>query len=266
MASSGSEQGSSHAPRPRIGITTYVEQARWGTWDQPAVLLPHVYVEAVHRAGGVPVLLPPLPDGVLEALAGVHGLVIAGGADVDPATYGAVPRDGTDSPRRDRDAWEIALVLAALQHATPVLGVCRGAQVLNTAVGGTLHQHLPDVVGHDRHRPAPAQHGRMRVLIDPGSALASVLGTQVDVPCYHHQGIDRLGAGLRATAWADDGTVEAVELEGHDYALGVQWHPELDDDLRLFESLVAAATGRSEGNQHMATHMATHIATPEEVR
>jgi gamma-glutamyl-gamma-aminobutyrate hydrolase PuuD len=125
------------------------------------------------------------------------------------------------------------------------LGVCRGAQVLNVAVGGTLHQHLPDVVGNDRHRPAPALHGRVHVAVAPGSALAGVLGTDVDVPCYHHQSIDRLGDGLRATAWADDGTVEAVEMEGHDYALGVQWHPELDaHDLRLFESLVAAALRR----------------------
>lgn len=230
---------------PRIGITTYLEQARWGAWDRRAVLLPHLYVAAVHRAGGVPVLLPPLPDGAAEALGGVEGLVVAGGADVDPAAYGSAPREGTDEPRRDRDAWELALVTTAIRSGTPLLGVCRGAQVLNVAVGGTLHQHLPDVVGHDRHRPAPAQHGRMHVTVDPGSALAGVVGTEIDVPCSHHQAMDLLGEGVRATAWADDGTVEGIELDGLGYALGVQWHPELDvDDLRLFESLVAAARSR----------------------
>jgi len=168
--------------RPRIGITTYLEQARWGAWDQPAVLLPHLYVAAVHRAGGVPVLLPPLPDGAAEALEGVDGLVVAGGADVDPVAYGSASRQGTDEPRRDRDAWELALIPTAVRSGTPLLGVCRGAQVLNVAVGGTLHQHLPDVVGHDRHRPAPAQHGRMQVTVDPRSALAGVVGTEIDVP------------------------------------------------------------------------------------
>lgn len=244
-------------PRPRIGITTYLEQARWGAWDQPAVLLPHLYVAAVHRAGGVPVLLPPLPDGAAEALGGVDGLVVAGGADVDPAAYGSAPRTGTDEPRRDRDAWELALLAAAIEAGTPLLGVCRGTQVLNVAVGGTLHQHLPDVVGHDRHRPAPAQHGRVHVTVDPTSALAGVVGTEVEVPCYHHQSMDALGAGLRATAWADDGTVEAVELDGPGYAIGVQWHPELDvDDLRLFESLVSAARGRVAGVRRPPTEEA----------
>lgn len=248
MASSVSDPLSTGpSRRPRIGISTYLEQARWGAWDQPAVLLPHAYVDTVYRAGGVPVLLPPLPDGAAEALDGVDALVVAGGADVDPATYGAQPRESTDEPRRDRDAWEQALVTAALAQAKPVLGVCRGAQVLNVALGGTLHQHLPDVVGHEGHRPALARHGRVHVAVDPGSVLAGVLGSVVDVPCYHHQSMDRLGPGLRATAWADDGTVEGIELEGHDHVLGVQWHPELDAvDLRLFQSVVAAAARRRE--------------------
>lgn len=244
MASSASETGSRqnpHQSRPRIGITTYLERARWGVWEQAAALLPHAYVDAVHRAGGIPVLLPPLPDGAADALGGVDALVVAGGADVDPATYGAQPRPGTDAPRRDRDTWEAALLAAALERGTPTLGVCRGAQVLNVVAGGTLHQHLPDVVGNDRHRPANARHARVHVTIDARSALAGVLGTEADVPCHHHQAIDRLGDGLRATAWADDGTVEAVEHEGHDFAVGVQWHPEVDTtDLRLFEALVAA--------------------------
>jgi gamma-glutamyl-gamma-aminobutyrate hydrolase PuuD len=238
VASSASE---AH-PRPRIGITTYLEQARWGAWDQAAVLLPHLYVASVHRAGGVPVLLPPLPDGAAEAVAGVHGLVVAGGADVEAARYGAAPREGSDPPRRDRDGWELALLAEALPRGVPVLGVCRGAQVLNVATGGSLIQHLPDVVGSDLHRPAPAQHGRVQVRVEPASLLHRIVGGDVDVPCYHHQAIDRLGRGLRATAWAGDGTVEAVELPGDAFVLGVQWHPELDaHDDRLFAALVRAA-------------------------
>jgi gamma-glutamyl-gamma-aminobutyrate hydrolase PuuD len=232
--------------RPRIGITTYLEQARWGAWDQPAVLLPHLYVASVHRAGGVPVLLPPLPDGAAEALAGVQGLLVAGGADVDARLYGEAPREGSDEPRRDRDAWELALVDEALRIGVPLLGVCRGAQVLAVATGGSLHQHLPDVVGSDLHRPAPAQHGRVQVRVEPGSLLASVVGPDVDVPCYHHQAIDRLGEGLRVTARADDGTIEAVEGTGDAFVLGVQWHPELDThDDRLFAALVHAAQQRT---------------------
>lgn len=228
--------------RPRIGISTYLEPARWGAWDQPAVLLPHAYVVAVHRAGGVPVLLPPLPDGAAEALAGVDGLVLAGGADVDPAAYGAEPGVGTDPPRRDRDEWEFGLVAAALEQQIPVLGICRGAQVLNVARGGTLHQHLPDVVGTNGHRTALGQFARVPVAVASGSRLAGILAAAETVPCSHHQAINRLGAGLTASAWAQDGTVEAVELPGPGYAVGVQWHPELDaGDLRLFGSLVAAA-------------------------
>ena len=216
------------------------------------MLLPHLYVASVHRAGGVPVLLPPLPDGAAEALAGVDGLLVAGGADVEAERYGAVPRDGDDAPRRDRDAWELALLDEALRQGVPVLGICRGAQVLNVAAGGTLHQHLPDVVGSDVHRPAPAQHGRVRVAVEPGSALADVVGPAADVPCYHHQAVDRLGRGLRATARAEDGTVEAVELPGDAFVLGVQWHPELDvHDDRLFAALVQAAVRRRAGPAHV---------------
>ncbi len=165
--SGGSDVVAGAGSRPRIGITTYLEPARWGVWDQPATLLPHAYVEVLHRAGGVPVLLPPLPDGAADVLIGVDGLLLAGGADVDPERYGAPPQEGTDRPRRDRDGWEFGLLAVALAQRMPVLGVCRGAQVLNVAAGGTLHQHLPDVLGHDGHRPALGRFGRVQVRIDP---------------------------------------------------------------------------------------------------
>lgn len=257
MALSGSEDvdAPEQARRPRIGISTYLELARWGAWDQPATLLPHVYVDAVYRAGGVPVLLPPLPGGADEAIDGVAGLVLAGGADVGPDTYGAVAAAGTDQPRRDRDAWEFALLEAALAQATPVLGVCRGAQVLNVCAGGTLHQHLPDVVGTDAHRPAPGQFARVSVTVAANSTLAGILGPEVDAPCSHHQAIDRLGAGVSVSAWAPDGTIEAVELPGHEHVIGVQWHPELDaKDLRLFGWLVAAAQARMDPSSPPAGH------------
>ncbi len=258
MASSASETPPAAGRRPRIGITTYLEQARWGAWDQSAVLLPQAYVASVHRAGGVPVLLPPLPDGAAEAVDGVHGLLVAGGADVEAERYGAVCGEGSDPPRRDRDGWELALLDLALAQGVPVLGVCRGAQVLNVATGGSLHQHLPDVVGTDAHRPAPALHGRVQVTVEPGSGLADVVGGSVDVPCYHHQSIDRLGRGLRATARAVDGTIEAVELAGDAFVLGVQWHPELDaHDDRLFAALVRAA------RQHALARSTDHVPQEE---
>lgn len=248
MASSDSDG----ADRPLIGITTYLERARWGIWDRDFALLPRVYVDAVARAGGVPVLLPPLSDGAREAVARLDGLVVAGGADVDPAAYQATAHPLTVDTRPQRDGWEMALLQEAHARDTPVLGVCRGAQVLNVAAGGTLHQHLPDVVGNDEHRPAPAQYGTVRVRLAPDSVLGELLGAGVDVPCYHHQALDRLGSGVRPTGWAQDGTVEAVELAGEQFCVAVQWHPEEDDsDLRLFEALVGAAR-KSAARKRMA--------------
>lgn len=234
---------------PRIGLTTYVEDARWGVWDRPAALLPHSYVAAVLAAGGLPVLLPPgADDGGLSAqsaVGAIDALVLTGGADVSPATYGAEPHPETSGVGPDRDAWEIALLTEALRRDMPVLAICRGAQVLNVARGGTLHQHVPDVVGHDGHRPSPAVLGQTAVRLAAGTLLSSVLDETLKVPCYHHQAVARLGDGVVAAGWADDGLIEALVLEGHRFALAVQWHPEDGDDPRLFEALVAAAQSPS---------------------
>lgn len=228
---------------PLVGITSYLERAAWGVWDQPAALIPQLYVDAVAAAGAVPVLLPPQPTGgVPEALmARLDGLVVAGGPDVDPARYGARPHERTGAPHPPRDDWEFALVRAALAAGLPLLGVCRGLQVLNVALGGDLVQHLPDRIGEQSHQVAPATFHRRVVRTEPDSRLAGILGGQAEVLCYHHQAVDRIGTGLRPVAWSADGTVEALELPGARFALGVQWHPEADPgDPRLFRSFVNA--------------------------
>jgi putative glutamine amidotransferase len=235
--------------RPVIGISAYAEQARWRHWNLPAVLLPSRYCDAVVRAGGVPVLLPPV-DGIEHSFGRLDGLIISGGPDVDPGRYGEQPGPHTMVLRPDRDASEFALVSAALQQRTPVLGVCRGMQVLNVALGGTLLQHLPDVVGHEEHGPLAGAMGAHDVAAAPGSRLAGLMNwaaaggqLRASVPTHHHQGIDKLAAGLTAVAWAADGVIEAVEFDAseHPFALGVQWHPEAGDDPGLFRALVAAA-------------------------
>jgi putative glutamine amidotransferase len=232
-----------------IGISSYAEKARWGSWDTPCILLPRRYADGVTRAGGIPVLLPSVP-GVEETVTRLDGLILAGGGDIEPARFGARAHPQTGGVRPDRDAAELALATAALEHGVPLLGVCRGLQVLNVALGGTLHQHLPDLVGHAGHSPVTGGYGPHEVKIAPGSRLAAVLGEaasgemgagEVSVPTHHHQAIDRLGRGLTATAWAADGTIEAAELAGPGFALAVQWHPEAGDDPSLFTALLAAA-------------------------
>ncbi|WP_198042226.1 gamma-glutamyl-gamma-aminobutyrate hydrolase family protein [Kitasatospora azatica] len=226
--------------RPLVGITSYLEQASWGVWQQPAALIPQLYVDAVTAAGGTPVLLPPQPGGSPQALLSrLDGLVLAGGPDVDPARYQAEPHSRTGAPHELRDAWEFELTRAAIAADLPVLGVCRGLQVLNVALGGSLVQHLPERIGEESHQVAPAVFHRRTVTVAEQSGLAEILGEQAEVLCYHHQAADRIGDGLRPVAWSADGTVEALELPGARFALGVQWHPEADpEDPRLFRAFV----------------------------
>jgi putative glutamine amidotransferase len=246
---------------PLIGLSTYVERARYGVWDEVAALLPFSYVRAVTSAGGCPVLLPPTPADPQAVLAALDGLVLTGGPDVEPGAYGAQPHTATDSPRKERDTWELALCRQALERDLPLLGICRGLQVLNVTAGGTLHQHLPDVVGHDDHRAALGRMTPNRVALSSGSAIAAVLGAGTEGLCHHHQAVDRLGRGLRAVGFADDGTVEAIEVPGRSFAIGVQWHPEDNEaDGRLFTALVeAAAHSRGARRAEAATPVAQAV-------
>ncbi|MFI6650753.1 gamma-glutamyl-gamma-aminobutyrate hydrolase family protein [Streptomyces sp. NPDC050529] len=227
--------------RPLIGVSTYlVASARWGVWDLPAMLLPAGYARLVREAGGVAVLLPPdSPELAASVVARLDAVVVAGGPDVDPARYEAErdPRTGPAAP--ERDGWEAALIGAALESGTPLLGICRGMQLLNVALGGTLTQHLD---GHTGPDGATGVFGSHPVTPVAGTLYASVAPGPCDVPAYHHQAVDRLGAGLVASAHAADGTVEAVERPGPGWVLGVQWHPEMGDDVRVMRALVAAAS------------------------
>jgi putative glutamine amidotransferase len=236
------------APRPPlIGISAYSEVARWGLWDMRASLLPQNYADTVAAAGGVPILLPPV-RGIESAVSRLDGLIISGGPDVEPGRYGQQAGPQTTIVRPERDEAEIALFRAALAAGTPVLGICRGMQLMNVALGGTLIQHLPDVVGNDSHSPTPGTMAEHKVTVGPSgsrSRLAGIIGEGTHVvPTHHRQGIDRLGDGLVATAWAEDGTVEAAELGGV-FAIGVQWHPEAGDDPAIFRALVDAAAPAS---------------------
>jgi putative glutamine amidotransferase len=237
---------------PLIGISCYAQPASWGSWEHVQVnLLPRRYADAVARAGGLPVLLPPVPA-IGDVLDRLDGLILSGGGDIDPARYGAVREAATDPGNAARDEAEFALCAGALARGLPLLAICRGLQVLNVVLGGTLYQHLPDVVGSDAHSPVVSGYGTHEVRVAPGSRLAAVLGctalgrTELAVPTHHHQAADKLGTGLIATAWTDDGIIEAAEPEAGNEAspflLAVQWHPEAGDDPSLFDGLVAAAS------------------------
>ena len=228
--------------RPLIGITTYVTPAKWSYWELEAALIPVEYVRAVERAGGRALLVPPSEDGVEETLGALDGLVFSGGSDLDPELYDQEPHEETFGIHEERDRAELALLEAALQRDMPVLAICRGSQVLNVARGGDLVQHLPDVVGDERHKHTPGAFADHDVTVEAGTRLGSLLGDQTPVKSHHHQGIGRIGEGLRVAAHAEDGTVEAVEDPGRRFALGVLWHPEAGDDARLFEELVREAS------------------------
>ena len=228
--------------RPLVGITTYLTPARWSYWDLEAALIPADYVNAIDRAGARPLLVPPTADGVEETLIALDGVVFTGGSDIDPELYGEEAHPETFGIHRMRDDAELALLRAALERDMPVLGICRGVQILNVGLGGDLHQHLPDVVGHEGHKhDPPGEFTEHDVVIEPGTNLARALGTRARVMSHHHQGLGRLGGGLVAAAYADDGTLEAIEAPDRRFAVGVLWHPEAGEDQMLFESFVAEA-------------------------
>jgi putative glutamine amidotransferase len=227
---------------PIIGLTTYREEAAWGVWHQRADILPAQYAGAVESTGGVPLLLPPLAqEGAADAvIARMDGLVISGGADVDPARYGADPHPRTAGWRPDRDAWESALLDAAEAAGVPVLGVCRGMQVMAVNAGGRLDQHTPDLVGHEQHSPGGDEFGVIEVTTVAGSRVSSLLGDTLAVNCHHHQSVAD-HPGFVASAHAADGTLEAMEAGGDRFCVAVQWHPETAADVGLLAGLVRAA-------------------------
>ena len=246
--------------RPVIGITAYDEQASWGAWHTRASLVPAAYVSSLAEAGANPLIVPvqEQDEDALDSLVGrLDGLVLTGGPDVDPARYGAERHPRSQPPRVQRDEREIALLSAAERSGLPVLAICRGMQLLNVAHGGTLYQHLPDVVGHEEHSPTPGEMSKHRVKIAPDSLLRKVLGwDERYVPTHHHQAVERLAPELSAVAWADDGTIEAIESPTGPFLVGVQWHAEADDDIAVLEGFVREAAGvlatREEGVSRVA--------------
>jgi putative glutamine amidotransferase len=227
--------------KPIIGITTYLTPARFGDWDEQAALIPVSYVRAIEAAGGRPLLVPPSLDGVAETLDRLDGLLFSGGSDLDPELYGQDAHAETNGIVAERDRAEVALLEAALERDMPVLAVCRGSQVLNVALGGDLVQHLPDVVGDEKHKHTPGVFADHDVEVVPDTLLYDILGNHAPVKSHHHQGYGKLGMGLREAARAEDGTVEALEDPGRRFAIGVLWHPEAGEDFALFDELVQAA-------------------------
>jgi putative glutamine amidotransferase len=227
---------------PLIGITTTLEPARWGDWVREAALLPATYQRAVERARAVPVLVPPSVRATVPILVErLDGLIISGGGDLEPSLYGEEPHEQTSPPQPQRDRFEFALLRAAIEADLPFLAIGRGMQALNVVREGSLIQHLPDVVGGHAHLPSPGGVGRHPVQISVASTLGKTLGDHAEVASGHHQAVKRLGKGLATVAWADDQVIEAIELQGHRFGIGVQWHPEEADDPRLIEALVAEA-------------------------
>jgi putative glutamine amidotransferase len=225
-----------------IGITAYAEpNVRWGVWEVPAAVIPLAYVHQVEAAGGRALLVPPSEEAIDETLDALDGLLFSGGSDIDPVEYGHDAHPETTGLRPERDRAELALLSAALERDLPVLAVCRGSQVLNVARGGNLVQHLPDVVGHEQHKHTPGVFADHEVEVKQDSRLGSLLGERAPVKSHHHQGFGRVGEGLIETAWAEDGTIEAVEDPDKRFVLGVLWHPEEGEDEALFRELVDEA-------------------------
>ncbi len=232
--------------RPVIGITAYLERASWGSWaDVPAALVPHAYVRHVEDAGGIAVLIPPRVDGdealARELVRRLDGVIITGGVDIDPALYGEEPHPSVQASRADRDVTEGALAAVTRELDMPVLGICRGMQVMAVAAGGRLEQHVPERTGDDLHSPLGPEYSQHPVSTVLRSRLAQILGTTVPaVPSHHHQSV-LTHPGYVASAWAPDGTLEAMEDEDARFRVAVQWHPEVDTDGRLFDALVEEA-------------------------
>jgi gamma-glutamyl-gamma-aminobutyrate hydrolase PuuD len=225
-----------------IGITAYAEPSvRWGVWDVPAAVIPLAYVRQVEAAGGRAVIVPPSEEGIEETLDALDGVLFSGGSDIDPSAYGQDAHPETNGTRPERDRGELALLRAALDRDLPVLAVCRGSQVLNVARGGDLVQHLPEVVGDEKHKHTPGVFADHEVEVEEGTRLASLLGERTAVKSHHHQGFGRVGDGLVEAAWAEDGTLEAVEDPSKRFALGVLWHPEEGEDAAVFRALVDEA-------------------------
>jgi putative glutamine amidotransferase len=235
-------------PRPAIGICTALEQATWGVWEQRAALTPFSYVTAIQRAGGLAVMIPPDPyplEDPDEVLDRIDGLILAGGADIDPSSYGTQPHPQTKGTVPERDRAELALARRAVQRDMPVLGICRGMQLLNVALGGTLRQHLPDELGHEEHRrfPGSFEGSDHDVRLNAGSLAAAAAGEELHgTKSHHHQGVQRIGEGLQVTGYSTvDELPEAIEAPGKRFVLGVQWHPEADSTSRVVGALVNEA-------------------------
>jgi len=227
--------------RPLIGITSYAEEVRMGVWTEDAAVVPLAYVRAVEHAGGRPLVVPPAEDGVEETLDALHGVIFSGGGDLDPGLYDAAPHGETDAPKPWRDQAEMRMLEAALARDMPVLAICRGSQLLNVARGGDLVQHLPEVVGDEKHRHEPGAFSDHSVQVAQDSRLGGLLGEHAPVKSHHHQGMGKIGRGLREVAWAEDGVVEGLEDPEKRFALGVLWHPEEGEDFALFKGLVEEA-------------------------
>jgi gamma-glutamyl-gamma-aminobutyrate hydrolase PuuD len=227
--------------KPIVGITSYAEEVTWGAWVEPAALVPLAYVRAIEKAGGRPLVVPPSDEAIEETLDVLDGILFSGGSDLDPELYGAELHPETTGVRADRDRAEMALLTGALARDMPVLAVCRGSQVLNVALGGDLVQHLPDKLGHEGHMRLPGEFSDHDVTLEPESRVGGLLGERAPVKSHHHQGLGRIGEGLRESGWAEDGTVEALEDPSKRFAVGVLWHPEEGEDMALFEGLVEEA-------------------------